>query len=99
MYDHKLYRGRKRFCHHCFQAFSSEEILKCHIKDCFKIDDKQRVKMPKNGEHIRFKNYERKIKSFMIYEDFESTLVPEYNGRQNPNESYADILLVVMATN
>ena len=24
----------------------------------------------------------------MIYEDFESILVPEDNGKQNPNESY-----------
>ena len=41
------------------------------------------------GEYIEFKNYERKIKSpFMIYVDFESILVPEDNGKQNPNESY-----------
>ena len=25
----------------------------------------------------------------MIYADFESILVPEDNGKQNPNESYA----------
>ena len=31
---------------------------------------------------VRFKNYERKITSpFMIYADFESTLVPEDNGK------------------
>ena len=33
MYDHTIHRGRKHFCHHCLQAFSSEEILKCHIKE------------------------------------------------------------------
>ena len=44
--------------------------------------------MPKKGEYITFKNFERKIKSiFMIYADFESILVPEDNGKQNPNES------------
>ena len=45
--------------------------------------------MPKKGEYIKFKNLRRKIKSpFMIYGDFESILVPEDNGKQNPNESY-----------
>ena len=35
------------------------------------------------------KNYERKIKSaFIIYADFESILVPEGNGKQNPKEYY-----------
>ena len=45
--------------------------------------------MLKKSEYIKFKNYERKIKStFMIYADFESILVPEDNGKQNPNDSY-----------
>ena len=49
---------------------------------------KQRIKMPKKGEYVRFKNCERKIKSpFMIYADFESILVPEDNGKQNPEKS------------
>ena len=45
--------------------------------------------MPKKGEYVRLKNFERKIKSrFMIYADFESILVPENNRKQNPNEFY-----------
>ena len=44
--------------------------------------------MPKKGQYIRFKIYERKIKlPFMIYK---SILVPEDNGKQNPEESYTD---------
>ena len=38
----------------------------------------------------------------MIYADFESILVPEDNGKQNPEESYTNIknmLLAVMALN
>ena len=47
--------------------------------------------MPKNGEYIKFRNFERKIKSlFMIYADFQSILVPKDNGKQNPNESYTN---------
>ena len=91
MYDPQLHCGRKHFCHNCSHAFITEEILMCHIKDCFKINGKQTIKMPKKGEYVKFKNFERKVKSpVMIYADFESILVPEDNGRQNPNESYTN---------
>ena len=63
MYDHTLHRGRKHFCRYCLQAFSTEEILKRHVKDCFEIIDKQRIKMSKKGEYVKLKNFERKIKS------------------------------------
>ena len=89
MYDHTLHRERKHFCRYCLQASSTKEILKNHIKDCFKINGKQRIIMPKKGELVKFKNYERKIKSpFIIYTDFESILVPQDNGKQNLEESY-----------
>ena len=45
--------------------------------------------MPKKGEYIKFRNFGRKTKSpFMIYAAFRSTLLPEKNGNQNPEESY-----------
>ena len=38
--------------------------------------------MPKKGEYIKFKDFERKIKSpFMIYAGFESIIVPEDNEK------------------
>ena len=38
--------------------------------------------MPKKGEYVKFRSFERKIKSpFMIYADFEITLVPQDNGK------------------
>ena len=41
--------------------------------------------------NVPCKNYGRKIKSpFMIYADFESILVPEINGKQNPDQSYTN---------
>ena len=64
-------------------------MLECHIKYCFKINGKQTITILKKGEYVKLKNYERKINSpFMIYTDFESILMSEDNGKQNPNESY-----------
>ena len=84
MYDYSLHRGRKHFCRYFLHAFITEEILKRHIKDCFKINGKQTIK----GEYIKFKNFERKIKSpFIIYLD---NGILEDNGKQNPNESYTN---------
>ena len=47
MYDHTLNRGIKHFCRYCLQVFSREEIVKRHIKDCFEINVKQKIKMSK----------------------------------------------------
>ena len=49
MHYHILHRGRKHFCRYCLYTFGTEEILKHHIKDCFKINGKQRIKMHKKG--------------------------------------------------
>ena len=49
------------------------------------------IQMSKKGEYVRFKNYKRKIKTlFLIYADFESILMPEDIGKQNPNKSYTN---------
>ena len=47
MYDHSLHRGRKYFCRSCIHAFITDKILKRHIKDCFKINGKQMIEMPR----------------------------------------------------
>ena len=91
MYDPTLHRGRKHLCRYCLHSFVKEEILKRHIKNCFKINGEQRIIMPKKSKYVEFKNFERKLKSpFMIYTDFEIILVPKNNGNQNPNESYTN---------
>ena len=67
-----------------FNTFMYDHTLKCEIKDCFKINGKERITTPKKGEYVKLKNYERKIKSpFIVYADFESILVPEDNEKQN----------------
>ena len=61
------------------------------MKDCLKINGKQRIIMTKKGEHVRFKNYEGKMKSrSIIYADFESILVPEINVKQNIEQPHTN---------
>ena len=57
--------------------------------------------MHKKGEFIKFKNYERKIKSlFIIYANFESILMPEKIEKQNLIQTdIKNILLAVMDKN
>ena len=48
-------------------------------------------KYQKKDKYVRFKKYERKIKSlFMIYTDFENIFVPEDKWMQNLNEAYTN---------
>ena len=37
MYDHTLHHGKKYFCCHFLQTFSSEEMLKHYIKHCLRL--------------------------------------------------------------
>ena len=55
MFDLSLHRGRKYSCHYCLYAFITEEIFKRHIKDSFKINGKQKIKMPKKMNIITSK--------------------------------------------
>ena len=56
----------KKNCRHCLQFFSTQEMLKHYIKDCFEINGKQRIIIPKKCETVKLKKYERKIKSPFI---------------------------------
>ena len=42
MYDHTLH-CEEEFCRYCLQVFSTDGILKRHIKDFFKINDKENL--------------------------------------------------------
>ena len=47
--------------------------------------------MHKKGEFVKFKNYDRKVKSlFLIYPDFEGILLSENNAKQISEGSYAN---------
>ena len=84
--DHTLDQEKKKnFYRYCLHVFSTEEILKRHIKVCFKINGNKRIAMSKEDEYVKFKNYERKIKSlFIIHAHFERNLVPENSRKEKP---------------
>ena len=60
MYDHTLHHGRKHFFCYFYKLFVQKKYEKVMLIIFFKINGKQMNEMPKN---VRFKNYERKIKS------------------------------------
>ena len=60
MYDHTLHRGNTHFCCYCLQAFKTAEKLKCHVKDCFKINGKQTIKMLKKVNILNSRILEEK---------------------------------------
>ena len=47
IHNHTLNRKKQHFWRYFLQAFSTEKILKRHIKDCFEINSKQRITIPK----------------------------------------------------
>ena len=53
---HYTMEQNKTFLLLCLQAFSTAEILKSHVNGYFKINGKQRIKMPKKGKYVKLKN-------------------------------------------
>ena len=59
--DYVLVKGFNTFLHDpILPAFSTEEILKCHINDCFKSNGNQMTQILKESGYLKSKNYERK---------------------------------------
>ena len=65
MYDYSLHCERKHFCRYCLHAFITGEILKLNIKHCLKINGKQKIKMPKKVEYVKFKNFSLKNNHYL----------------------------------
>ena len=60
--------------------------MKYHIEDCFKINDKQTIIIPKKCEYVKFKNCEKQL-NHLIYAVFENILVSKDNKKQNLYDS------------
>ena len=67
--------GKKHFCKHCIQHFSSETILQKHMEDCIVLTKCQAIEMPAEGTVTKFKSFRETVKiPFVIYADMESIL-------------------------
>ena len=61
-----------KYCQNCLTGYERPVSLEKHIKIC-KFFEAGRVDIPKPGEVVKFKNYDRQIKHpFVLYSDFES---------------------------
>lgn len=77
--------GKKYFCRHCFSHFNSNEGLNSHMENCIEMGQPRRIVLPKPGEKVKFKNYQKGITSpFVIYADLECIL-PKTNIRRGEN--------------
>ena len=100
MYDYALYHG-KHFCY-CLQVFSTEEILKHHINDCFKINGEQMIQMmSKEDSNVKFKKYEKISPWFIqILEVFRSQKTMKSKIQMNLKQTnIKNMLLAFMAMN
>ena len=73
MYSSTKHKGRKHYCMHCLQNFTTEEILDKHKKQCLLINGTQAVNC--ESGIIKLKNYEKQVPIvFKIYADTECFL-------------------------
>ena len=52
MYFYTIHGGRKHFQFIVYKRLVQKKILKSHVKDSFKTNGKQMIKMPKKGESV-----------------------------------------------
>ena len=58
MFKQTKYDGKKYFCMHCLQCFSSETVLNNHKDNCIQVNGTQAVKMPdKDNNILKFNNF------------------------------------------
>ena len=76
MFNQTKYEGKKHFCMHCLQCFSSERVLNNHKDNCIQVNGTQAIKMPDKGNNIlKFNNFHKQQPvPFVIYADFEAII-------------------------
>ena len=86
MSDLTLHRAENIFTVIIYKLLEKQKKLKCHFKGYFKINTKQNIKIPQKVNMLDSKIMKKNNK-VSIYDlcRFQSTLVPEDNGKQNPN--------------
>ena len=69
-------KRKEYFCMRCLNPFGCHEALNRHLENCSKYKA-VKIKMPKEGTILKFKNYDRREKvPFIVYADFECFIKP-----------------------
>ena len=83
-------KEEKFFCPRCLNSFGRQELLDNHLELC-RDSEAVRIKMPKEGTFVHFKNQHKKMDMpFVIYADFESVMRPFHSVQPNPKKSYTE---------
>ena len=83
--------GKKFFCKHCIQHFTSEANLQKHIKDCMVLNGCQAIGMPAEGTVTKFKSFRETVKiPFVIYADLEAILEKLTSDKQDSDISTSE---------
>lgn len=56
MSNKTIHQGKKQYCWYCFQLFSCQKVLECHVKDCLAINHRKSVLLPEESEYVNFQN-------------------------------------------
>ena len=92
MFNQTKHEGKKHFCMHCLQCFSSEEVLSTHKDNCIQVNGTQAVKMPdKDNNILKFNNFHKQQPvPFVIYADFEAITEKISGCQPNNDRSYTE---------
>ena len=83
-------KGKRKeyFCMRCLNPFGCQEALNRHLEYCSKYKA-VKIKMPKEGTILKFKNNFRREKvPFIVYADFECFIKPLQSCDPDNKESY-----------
>ena len=92
MFNQTKYEGRKHFCMHCLQCFSSERVVNNHKDNCIQVNGTQAVKMLDKDNNIsKFNNFHKQQPvPFVIYADFEAITEKISGCQPNNDKSYTE---------
>ena len=92
MFNQTKYEGKKHFCMHCLQCFSSERVLNNHKNNCIQVNGTQAVKMPDKGNNILKCNnfHKQQPVPFVIYADFEAIIKKISGCKPKDDKSYTE---------
>ena len=82
------HKGKRYVCKYCCNSFREEWTLRKHMGYCSR-HKAVRVKMPKKGTKLGFKNYHKKMRvPFVVYADFEAFTEGIHTCSPNDDSSY-----------